>query len=206
MRALIRKGHRAELAALAIFSAIAIVGFAFDGWPRALLAGFAASSLLYSGAIAVLLQACDESELPALAARHDRRAPHILAAGLFLDFASLALVVALVATRTMDGFATALAGASILGAWALLNTLFAIHYAHVYFTSAAPPLAFPGRQPRVFSDFLYFSFVIGMTFQVSDISILDAGLRRLALAHSILAFLFNVFVVALAVNALGSVV
>jgi len=203
MRRFFRKGHRIEFAALTIFAAVAAAGLPSGGSLKAALFAFAAAAFLYSGAIVALLEDCDAEELPVLAARHDRRAPHILVAGLLLDFASLALVVTLIATRAMDAFATALAGVSILGAWTLLNLLFAVHYAHMYFTALSPPISFPGAGRRTFSDFLYFSFVIGMTSQVSDAAVIDAGLRRLVLAHSLLAFVFNVFVVALAVNVLA---
>lgn len=175
-------------------------------WLRAARFGFVCATILYCGSIAFLLQRCGETELSVIAARHDRRASFILAAGLVIVAASFALIFALLATRTLGASGTALAAASIFSAWALLNMLFAIHYAHIYFTTPDPPLDFPGGGTRAFSDFLYFSFVVGMTFQVSDVSILDRSARRLALAHSILAFLFSVFVVALAVNALGSVI
>jgi uncharacterized membrane protein len=198
--------RRLEFGALVLFIVAAAAGYLVSGSLRGLLAAFSLTALTYAALVATTLQNCEESSLPMVAARHDQRAPLILAFGLVLDFASLALVVALIATRTMDAYATALAGLSIASAWVLLNMLFAIHYAHVFFTSERPrPLAFPGEGPLVFSDFVYFSFVVGMTFQVSDVAILDPALRRLVLAHSLLAFLFNVFVVALAVNALGDV-
>ncbi|MFN3960257.1 MAG: DUF1345 domain-containing protein [Parvularculaceae bacterium] len=64
-----------------------------------------------------------------------------------------------------------------------------------------PQLAFPGEKERVFSDFLYFSFTIGLTFQVSDVAIIAEGTRRLALAHAVIASSSDVFVLALAINA-----
>lgn len=130
---------------------------------------------------------------------------HFFRKGRRIEFAALALVVTLIATRAMDAFATARAGASILSAWTLLNLLFAVKFAHAYFTASSPLISFPGEIRRTFTDFLYFSFVIGMTSQVSDAAVVDAGLRRLVLAHSLLAFVLNVFVVALAVNALAGI-
>ena len=61
-------------------------------------------------------------------------------------------------------------------------------------------LDFPGRAEPDYWDFLYFSFVIGMTFQVSDVQIENHHLRRLGLAHGVLAFFFNVVVLALTIN------
>lgn|SRR3990167_1753993 len=206
-RAVLRKGHLTEIAALAAFAIASVLGGMAWGWLKAALAGFSLAAILYAAGIASVLQRADESDLPALAARHDQRASFVLAAGLLLDFAALGLIILFLMTRTLDGVAVGLAALSIFAAWSLLNVLFAIHYAHVYFSDGAPdqpPLQFPGEGPRAFSDFAYFAFVIGMTFQVSDVAVIDSGMRRLVLAHSILAFLFNVFVLALAVNALGS--
>ena len=206
-RTIVRNAHLVELGALAVFAAIAGAGFLVEDRLIALLGAFTIAALLYAIVIVVLLESADDVSLPALAARHDQRAPFILLIGVALDLLGLALVMMLVAGGAADAFSAGLAAASIFAAFILLNTLFAVHYAHVYYVEEGPkPLVFPGDQSRTFSDFLYFSFVLGMTTQVSDVSIVDSGLRRLALAHGIVAFLFNVFVVALAVSALGSIV
>lgn len=205
---MVRKSHYFEIAALGVFAVILAAGAPGWGWLKSALAGFAVASLGYSAAVALALQRARAGDLPLLAARHDQRAAIILVSGLALDFSALLLVIRLLTSRSMDAVEIGLAAASIFAAWILLNLLFAVHYAHTCFVSAPqsqPMLNFPGGQPGEFSDFLYFSFVIGMTFQVSDVTIADSGMRRLVLAHAILAFLFNVFVLALAVNALGSI-
>ncbi|MEK7265715.1 MAG: DUF1345 domain-containing protein, partial [Pseudomonadota bacterium] len=192
-----------------LFILAACLGAMMWGWLKSALAAFSIAALLYSSTIALILQRAKVNDLPVLAARHDQRAAFVLAAGLMIDFAALGLIVTFLETHTTGGVAVALAALSIFAAWVLLNMLFAIHYAHVYFSCGArgePQLQFPGEDPRSFSDFVYFAFVIGMTFQVSDVAIVDSGMRRLVLAHSVLAFLFNVFVLALAVNALGSLI
>ena len=203
---MIRKSQAAEIAALVVFAVSLAAGALFLDFLKSALAAFAIAAFSYCALISLTLQRAAGGDLPQLAAKHDRRAAIILVTGLAIDFSALLLVVLFLTTRSMDVIAIALAAASILAAWILLNLLFAIHYAHTYFSGASrdePPLVFPGAKGRVFSDFLYFSFVIGMTFQVSDVVIVDAGLRRLALAHAIIAFFFNVFVLALAVNAWG---
>lgn len=100
-----------------------------------------------------------------------------------------------------------LAGATILLAWFFMNTMFALHYAHSFYGDGeARGLAFPGRAEPDYGDFLYFSFVIGMTFQVSDVAIESHRLRRIGLAHGVLAFFFNVIVLALAVNIIAGLI
>lgn len=102
-----------------------------------------------------------------------------------------------------------LAAGSLTMAWLFANSLFALHYMHLFYQPAgkaiAGGLAFPGDEGHPdFGDFLYFAFTIGMTFQVSDVVITARGLRRLALIHGLLAFLFNIAVIAVTVSLVGS--
>ena len=111
------------------------------------------------------------------------------------------------------GAHVALAVVTILLAWFFMNTMFALHYAHFFYGDADGPadaeargLAFPGRAAPDYWDFLYFSFTIGMTFQVSDVQIESHSLRRTGLAHGVLAFFFNVVVLALTINIVAGLI
>lgn len=85
--------------------------------------------------------------------------------------------------------------------WSIVHTIFTFHYAHLHYEKPSSGLLFPGDEKRHdYLDFAYFSFVIGCTFQVSDVAILSKKIRRLALFHGLLAFLLNTFVVALSIN------
>ncbi len=91
--------------------------------------------------------------------------------------------------------------------WMLLHIIFTFRYAHMYYRSdpsrectISGGLEIPNEKYPDYIDFAYFSFVIGMTFQVSDISISSRSLRRLVLLHGMLAFLFNTVIVALSIN------
>lgn len=91
--------------------------------------------------------------------------------------------------------------------WVLLHMLFTVKYAHLYYGDhptqkgqIAKGLDIPGDEPPDYIDFAYFSFVIGMTFQVSDIEISSKRMRRLVLMHGILSFVFNTVIVALTIN------
>ncbi len=90
---------------------------------------------------------------------------------------------------------------AVATAWVLLHTAFTFHYAHLYYgdSGRAPGLTFAGGPPDDL-DFAYFAFTIGMTFQTSDVPITDKAVRRVALLHAVLAFVFNTVVLALAVN------
>jgi uncharacterized membrane protein len=90
--------------------------------------------------------------------------------------------------------------------WIMVHTTFCFHYARLFYnpTTAAEntvqELNFPEEPCPDYLDFAYFSFVIGMTFQVSDVTINSRLMRRLALAHALLSFAINTFVVALTIN------
>ncbi len=106
----------------------------------------------------------------------------------------------------------ALTVAALISSWLLIQTVFAFRYAHRYYAGphgeAAPssPLVFPGGAAPDYLDFAYFSFVVGMTSQVSDVAVASRSMRRLTLIHGVLAFLFNIAVLALSVNIIASVV
>ena len=103
---------------------------------------------------------------------------------------------------------------AVIFSWMLVHTMFATHYAHRYFgddpttgeMNLAKGLRFPGGKEPDFFDFLYFSFVIGMTAQVSDVQITSSTMRRLALIHGILSFFFYAFILALTINMVASLI
>jgi len=102
-----------------------------------------------------------------------------------------------------------LAGMTIVGSWIFVNTIFAQIYAHEYFgpgrrADDPPPLDFPGEPVPDYWDFIYFSTVIGMTCQVSDVPISTRVIRRVVLAHSVISFFFNTVILALSVNIAAS--
>jgi uncharacterized membrane protein len=104
----------------------------------------------------------------------------------------------------------ALAGLTVAASWTVTHTLFALHYAHHYYGDGPAPgdddrggLAFPGDGLPDYWDFLYFSFVVGMTCQVSDVQVTSRAMRRMTLIHSVLSFFFNTVILALSVNLLA---
>lgn len=105
----------------------------------------------------------------------------------------------------------ALAVGTVILSWVLVHTIFSLHYAYLFHRAlhsagADPsnrPLLFPGDQLPDYYDFAYFSFVIGMTSQVSDVQIASRFIRRWALVHGIIAFAFNTTVLALSINVIS---
>ena len=103
-----------------------------------------------------------------------------------------------------------LATVTIALSWAAVHTIFALHYAHDYYRPAKPGgLQFPSGDEHDHADywdFVYFSFVIGMTAQVSDVGITDKTIRRTTTVHGIISFVFNTALVALMVNIAASAI
>lgn len=107
-----------------------------------------------------------------------------------------------------------LAAMTIICSWLLIHTVFALHYAHYYYQddSNTPDedlvggLDFPDEKEPDYWDFLYFSLVIGMTFQVSDVQISSRSIRHQALVHSVLSFFFNTVILALSINIVAGLI
>lgn len=122
----------------------------------------------------------------------------------------VAVALAVDIGKTLQGWARwshlALAMASLAASWLLLQTVFALHYARVYYRlghnddDPSGGLVFPGKQDPEYLDFFYFSAVVGMTSQVSDVAVASRRMRHLTLVHGLLSFGFNLVVLALAVN------
>jgi uncharacterized membrane protein len=109
-----------------------------------------------------------------------------------------------------------LAAAAVFCSWTLIQTLFTLRYAHLFYTYPDQDahalgkhqggLVFPGTAIPDYLDFAYFAFVVGMTFQVSDVQITSPVLRRTALLHGLLSFVYNTIVIALAINIISGVI
>ena len=144
--------------------------------------------------------------------KEDGSKAFVMTSILLTSFASMLTVLLMVISsgnKTNEWQIIALSVTGMLVSWAMVHTIFTFHYAHLYYQNEkddAPTkegLDFPNEKKPDYLDFAYFSFVIGMTFQVSDISITSKKLRRTALAHGLLSFALNTFVVALTINIVG---
>ena len=128
---------------------------------------------------------------------------------------SLVAIAFLLSTSKEQPFSARLAHillsvTTIALSWLLMHARFGFHYAHCYYRKYAkkgdePVFNFPGTHPPDYLDFMYFSYVLGMTSQVSDVTINTRAMRRLALLHGLIAFTFNLMIVAFFINVLGAV-
>jgi uncharacterized membrane protein len=176
-------------------------------WPLPPLVGGNAFFLIYLALMVRFALRITPDGLRRRAGIEDEGIPLIALLAMAAAVLSLAAFFALLAGEERPHAGElALAIASVPLGWGMLHTIAAFHYAHLFYTTEdvnagdAGGLDFPGtREPGAW-DFLYFSFVIGMTAQVSDVTVHAAGMRRLVLAHSIVSFFYNTSLLALAVN------
>ena len=148
-------------------------------------------------------------DLPQLSRKQDTSRTWILTFVLVAAIASLFAVVALLNSmdknRQVHIILPVLAVAS---AWSLVHTVFTLRYAHLYYSNNTEKkrsggLDFPNELEPDYLDFAYFSFIIGMTSQVSDVTIGSKIMRRTALAHGVLSFGFNAVIIALTISGLS---
>lgn len=201
--------HARLSVSVAIFTVLAVTFFLIGMKPTlAALVAFDIAAVIFLGSTLYILGGSTVASMRLRARKED--------AGYwgFLLNGAAAAVVALIALGMQLHASEAgglldilLAAATLLLSWLFLNTIFALHYAHEFYgdgNGKGGGLEFPGTKQPDYGDFLYFSFVIGMTFQVSDVEISDRGIRRVVLAHAMISFLFNVIVIALSVNVAAS--
>ncbi|MCD9032950.1 DUF1345 domain-containing protein [Luteimonas sp. Y-2-2-4F] len=175
--------------------------------PVALLLGFDVGALVFLGAVWWLFDSAGTDRMREVARRQDAGRWGMLWSTIGLTaILMLALGTELAAGKSGGVASIAVAGSSIVLSWLFMNVMFALHYAHGFYGDYGEEhkgLDFPGKEEPDYWDFAYFALVIGMTFQVSDVQVTSRYLRRIALMHSVIAFFFNMFVIAVTVNILG---
>ena len=179
---------------------------ALTAWPPVtrVLVGWDAGVALYLAVVAHMMWRSDVAGIRGRATVEDEGRLAILVLTALAGLASLGAIFAVLANPAGGGrpaLRVAHAALTILLSWAFIHTIFALHYAHEFYDVTAGGLAFPsGAGDPDYWDFVYFSFVIGMTSQVSDVAVTSKEVRRIVTAHGVLSFVFNAALLALTVN------
>ena len=213
--------HLKPIAAAVLGIALFVV-LIWLGWPprvttQALLA-WNVSVLFYLVLATWVIARSELKHLCDRAAEEDEGAALILVLTVLAAMASvIAIFVELDAARADKSkwLSPTLALSTVILSWFFIQTIFAFHYAHEFYGEAdggrKGGLKFPDTddgksEDPSYMDFVYFSFVIGMTFQVSDVQVTSKSVRRLVVAHGIVSFFYNVAVLALMVNMGGELI
>jgi uncharacterized membrane protein len=171
-------------------------------WSTRSLIGWDVGVAVYLGLAYAMMASSDIARIKRRAAVQDEGQFFILILTASAALASLGAIVVELGSGGRDTAHLALAVATILLSWSFTHTMFALHYAHEYYDQRNPAggLAFPGGEKPDYWDFVYFSLVIGMTSQVSDVAVACKPIRRIVAAHGVISFFFNAALVALLVN------
>jgi len=177
-----------------------------------LLVAWDVAVVLYLIMLYLLMARSRVSDIRRHAAELDEGRFVILVLTITAALASLGAILAELSTSqgaTRTPTQLILATVTIVLSWFFIHSMFALHYAHEFYGDRGGKhsgLNFPGEEDADYWDFVYFSFVIGMTFQVSDVAIATRPIRHVATAHGIVAFFFNAALLALVVNIAASAI
>jgi uncharacterized membrane protein len=177
-------------------------------WADTAAMAFDAAALVFLVSLIPLVRDSDAATMRAHAAQNDANRGLLLVLTTLVGFAVMGAIAGeLPGARAGDKLAIVKLMGTLLLTWLFANSMFALHYAHVFYRQEsgddAGGIKVPGTEAPDYADFAYFAFTLGMTFQTSDIEIGSRELRRIVLLHCFTAFVFNIGVIAFAINALG---
>ncbi len=181
------------------------------GWALRVVAGWNAAAVTLLGLAWSIIWQCDVEQTRCRAAREDPGrntvSALVLAASTFSLFsATYVLRRAKTLAPNQEAELIVLCLAAVVSAWCLTHTAYTLRYAHLYYRDddsdggRCGGLGFPGDEAPNYFDFAYFSFTVGMCFQVSDVTVISKSIRRAVLMHSVLSFAYNTAILALAMN------
>ncbi|WP_179505935.1 MULTISPECIES: DUF1345 domain-containing protein [unclassified Sphingomonas] len=173
--------------------------------------GFDFAALAFLGSLIPLLRCADADTMRQSSVDNDANRAAVLCITTVLTLVVMAAIAGeLPRAAHGDSLAKVRLIGTLLLTWLFANTVYGLHYAHLYYTRDEDSgkdrggLDFPDTKTPDYFDFAYFSFTLGMTFQTSDTAINSGRVRRIVTLHSFAAFVFNIGVIAFTINALGA--
>lgn len=193
--------------AVSIAAAFALMPLRQFGERYGVMAGFDIGALVFFIACSPLL-GNEAKQMRVSACRNDANRVLLLLITGGVSLVILASVASeLMQKSSKDPMHLGLIVGTLVISWFFSNIIYALHYAHLFYKTEDGDdhggIQFPGTEEPDYWDFLYFSICLGMTFQTSDVSITDGGIRRVVTLHCLEAFVFNLGVIAFTINVLG---
>ena len=201
---------RRTVAAVAAGLAMLVVALALGAaWPVALTAAWGVTALVIVASVWVRIYPMDAAETKAHARAEDFSRPASDLAVLAASVVSLGAIAYTVHRAGNTHGATkalliALAVTVVALSWLTVHTLYLLRYGDVYYGDPVGGIDFNDDEPPDYHDFAYLALTIGMTFQVSDTSLTSKAMRRVAIRHALLAFLFVAVILALSINTVAT--
>ncbi|WP_174285570.1 DUF1345 domain-containing protein [Sphingomonas bacterium] len=196
------------IAFIAIFAAALVALPGPLGLGRGTMLAFDIATIVFLASVVPLVRYDNADRMRNRAKTNDANRTILLG----LTFATIAVILVSIANELHaknDKAAIFIIIATLVLAWLFTNIVYTLHYAHIYYSDEDADgqdnggLEFPHCDTPDYWDFAYFSFTLGMTFQTSDVDMTSRTMRRVALGHCMIAFVFNIGVLAFTINVLG---
>ena len=194
---------------LGVLAAMALAGLPGLLTATRLVIAWNVFACLYLALAVHMMLKADHDQMRMRAQQQDEGRRTVLAMVVLAAMATLVAIIAeLSVVKDMHGTQRyahiALAVLTIATSWAFTHVMFALHYAHDFYSNRAKNqpdgLEFPGTEQPDYGDFIYFAFIIGTSGQTADVSLTTSAMRRTGVLHCVLAFFFNTTLVALTIN------
>jgi len=175
---------------------------------RSLLVGFDVAAVAFLAACTPTLGYAAK-QLRAAAAANDANRVVLLIVSFVLSLVILAAIAGELSEGSLSIWDKALVAISLILVWLFGNAVYTLHYAHLFYTADdggkdCAGLKFPNTPEPLMADFAYFAFTLGVAVQTSDVIITSPHIRKVATIHCVAGFFFNLGVLALTINILGS--
>lgn len=194
--------------AVVVGAVIGVVIGVLTNAPLGVLAGIAATATIFVATGWIVLWPMDAAATRRNVSREDfRPVPDeiVIVASALAGLVGIVVLLIFGEAHTDTGHAaaaTALAG--VFMSWAGLHLMYAARYAHLYYTKASDGIDFNGKAEPTFRDFFYFSYNLGMTYQVSDTDVSSPNIRTVVLRHTLLSYAFGTVILATTINLVAS--
>jgi uncharacterized membrane protein len=198
--------------AAALGAAAGVTAAIFGSWQLAVLVGWDAAAAFIVGSVWTFIPVLDSAATKRVAVREDDSRALVDVVMVVACLISLVgVLLGLARARDLHGAAaailTSVAVFTVFLSWFTVHTLFVLRYAHLYYSGSNGGIDFSGVDERPdYLDFVYVSFTVGMTFQVSDTGIRQRPLRRAVIRHALLSYVFGTVIVGIVINVVGGFV
>lgn len=201
---------RGQVSATIGAGAVALALLVGAGWAAAALAGWTAAALVFLSWVWASVARKGPSATARAATAEDDRA---IREAILLVASTVSLIAVLIGLN-QAGSAHGAAKWSLIGlalgsvvlAWGCIQTVYTLRYARLYYGASRSSVDFHDPEAPDYLDFLYVAVTIGMTFQVSDTEITARAMRRAAIGHALLSYVFGAIIIAIAINLVASLV
>ncbi len=195
-----------------LFFAVLAAGWVFAirtlDWSQGLLAGFDVAALIFLASCLSTFR-YDAKHMRAVAAQNDANRAVLLVISFLLSVVILAAIIAELGQARLEAWDKALVAASLILVWLFANAVYTLHYTHLFYTADdggkdRAGLLFPKTKEPLMSDFVYFAYTLGVAVQTADVQVTSPHIRKVVTAHCVAGFFFNLGVLAMTINVLGS--